>query len=112
MFHRSTAQMVFAATVILSAMLERSTAWAQYGNHYGHGHAGFSRYGTTTAPSVLPPGYQPFPSQALPSRVQPAQIGSYYPSLPGPAVKPFSNYQPAPPINPRKYMYSRRGYRN
>lgn len=110
MCHRS-ARVVLAASVMLAAWAGSSTARAQYGSHYGHGHAGLSRYGTISAPGALPPGYQPFAPQVSPSRAQPAQIGSYYPSLSAPPVKPFSNYRPATSVNPRAYQYPRRGFR-
>ena len=108
MFRRFAARFVVGTSVLCLAMLEGSCAWAQYGDHYGHGHPGFGRYGTTTGPRVLPPGYQPFPYQVLPSRAPVARNWAYpYPTL-APTVKPFSNYQPAPPIDWRKYQYRRR----
>jgi len=108
MFRRFAARFMVGTSVLFLAMAGGSSAWAQYGDHYGHGHPGFGRNGTTTGSRGLPPGYQPFPYQALPNRTPVARNWAYFPPTPGPVVKPFSNYRPAPPIDWRKYQSRRR----
>ena len=46
MFRRFAARFVVGTSVLFLAMAGSSSAWRQYGDHYGHGHGGSAYYGT------------------------------------------------------------------
>lgn len=111
MFRRFAARFVVGTSVLLLAMAGGSSAWAQYGDHYGHGHGGSGYYGMATMPRQMAVPFAPTDprlnssSQMLPRR---PQIPAYpYPTL-APNTKPFSDYRPAPSIDWRKYQSRRR----
>ena len=63
---------------------------------------------TTTPYSRLTPGYDQYPSLALP-RMQAAGIGANSAAV---SAKPFSDYRPAAAINPNAHIMPRSGFQS